>query len=280
MPRLMPGRPPNMTAPAWTADHNPPREHQQAQNTSFPVPALYTGVHQPNHAQALPRAMVSLNRLIHRRGDFHPNHWLLDSGAFSRISSGQGHIPVREYAAHIHRWSSCGALQAAVAQDWMCEPLVLSATGLTVAEHQRRSTNAWLELRELTGTYVMPVIQGYQPQEYQHHLQQLSRHLPERAWTGVGSICRRQANPDQVSAILSAILTERPDLRLHGFGLKTTSLRRADIAARLHTIDSMAWSLQGRYQRHTGNNNSLQYCLQWTQRVASIQPQPSQMALL
>ena len=246
----------------------------------FPLPTLYTGVHQPPHAAALARAMLSLNRLMKRRADFHPNSWLLDSGAFSRVSSGQGHIPVPEYAAHIERWSSCGTLQAAVAQDWMCEPFVLNATGLTVAEHQHRSTIAWLELRELTSTYVMPVIQGYQPQDYQRHLEQLSPHLPDHAWTGVGSICRRQGDPNQISAILTAILKERPDLRLHGFGLKTTSLRRADIAARLHTVDSMAWSLQGRYQRHTGNNNSLQHCLQWTSRVSSIQPKPSQMALL
>ena len=37
-------------------------------------PLLYTGTHIPSQTRALEGAMVSLNKLIHRKSDFHPNH--------------------------------------------------------------------------------------------------------------------------------------------------------------------------------------------------------------
>lgn len=113
------------------------------------TPLLYVGLHQPRMAPGQERAMLSLNALVHRKADFQPNDWILDSGAFTRITSGQGHLPLNEYARHIRRWSRCGDLQAAVAQDYMCEPFVLNITGMTVKQHQDLSTRNWLELRDL-----------------------------------------------------------------------------------------------------------------------------------
>ena len=165
------------------------------------MPTIYAGIHHPAMAQHVSHTMVSINPLLNRRSDFYPNDWPLDSGAFSRITRGQGHLPVREYANQVRRWSSCGNLQAAVAQDFMCEPFVLEITGLTVAQHQDLSTRNYLNLRELnTGTYTMPVLQGFHPAEYarripamagcsgpqcEHclarHARQLSPELPEGA---------------------------------------------------------------------------------------------------
>ena len=226
-------------------------------------PTLYTGVHIPSHAHALERAMVSLNRLAHRKADFHPNHWIMDSSAFTRISSGKPHLPVAEYAAQINRWARCGTLEAAVAQDYMCEPFVLSVTGLSVREHQDLSTRNYLELLDQDPqAYIMPVIQGFTPAQYEQHVEQLSPHLPEGAWTGVGSICKRQGKPSAISAVLTAILKVRPDLKLHGFGVKTTALRQADIWDRLHSVDSAAWSYAARRRGPPKARNSIDACLE------------------
>jgi hypothetical protein len=46
--------------------------------------------------------------------------------------------------------------------------------------------------------------------------------------------------------VLIAIKTERPDLRLHGFGLKKTALSNGTIRALLESADSMAWSFAAR----------------------------------
>ena len=244
-------------------------------------PLIYAGIHNVYQAHFVPRAMISLNRLERRKADFNANEWILDSGAFTRIASGKGHMPTREYADQAERWSKCGSLEAAVAQDYMCEPFILDATGLSVTEHQKLSTRNYLELRErLLTVYAMPVIQGFTAQQYQDHTEALAPHLPENAWTGVGSLCKRQGSPDTISAIISAIKAVRPDLKLHGFGVKTTALRRADIWHRLHSVDSAAWSYSATRNGNPGDRNSIEFCLEWTNRIARNQPGPSQISML
>jgi len=148
--------------------------------------------------------------------------WIMDSQAFTTIATHGGYpFPVSEYAAQIRRWSKCGNLLAAVSQDYMCEPMMLKRTGLTVAEHQRLTIERYdVLLAENTGTYIMPVLQGYTSDEYVSHIQQYGERLGPGAWVGVGSICKRNGNPKAILAVLLTIKAVRPDLLLHGFGLK------------------------------------------------------------
>ena len=244
-------------------------------------PLIYTGTHIPAHAHALPRAMISINRLQNRVGDFAANHWVLDSGAFTRLSHHRPHLPPQAYADQAARWASCGTLDAVVTQDYMCEPHIIALTGLSVPIHQDLTTTNYLILRQLLPQlYVMPVIQGFHPQDYAEHTAHLSPYLPPSAWTGVGSLCKRQGTPARISAILSAITSVRPDLRLHGFGVKTTALRQADIWHRLHSTDSAAWSYAARRRGNPKDRNSLKACLAWTHQINDTTPVPSQMALI
>ncbi len=199
--------------------------------------------------------MVSVNTLRRRKADFSPNRWLMDSGAFSVIAAGRDHMPVEEYARHVERWSRCGTLEAAVAQDFMCEPFVLEITGMTVVDHQRLTIERYQLLRKMVDTvYIMPVLQGYSPTEYQRHVRDYGATLGTEAWVGVGSVCKRNGRPGAVVAIHEAIKDERPDLRLHGFGLKRTALRLGRVNELLHSSDSMAWSFQARKQGRGAND--------------------------
>ena len=83
-------------------------------------PLFFVGLHKPQHAWRFERCMVSVNVLEHRRGDFAVQDWILDSGAFTRITTRRGHMLVADYADQLSRWSRCGNLLAAVCQDWMC----------------------------------------------------------------------------------------------------------------------------------------------------------------
>lgn len=56
-----------------------------------------------------------------------------------------------------------------------------------------------------------------------------------------------------IAAILDAILLDRPDLRLHGFGCKRTSLLDPEVRRRLSTADSMAWSYAARFEGRDQN---------------------------
>lgn len=172
--------------------------------------------------------------------------WIIDSGAFSRIATGVYHLPVEVYAKEIDRWSNNGNLLAAVTQDYMCEPFVLGLTGLTVKDHQNLTIENYDALNKLvSSTYIMPVLQGYLAEEYLEHLNDYDSRLAEGAWVGVGSVCKRNANQGALISVLLAIKSVRPDLRLHGFGIKKTALSSPVVWDLLYSADSQAAGLIG-----------------------------------
>jgi hypothetical protein len=199
--------------------------------------------------------MVSANALRTRKADFHPRNWMLDSGAFSEIANhGRFRSSVEEYADQVNRWHRCGNLLAAVSQDYMCEPFMLAKTGLTTADHQRLTIERYDALRRYTAPYLLPVLQGFWPEEYVSHVRQYGNRLTEGLWVGVGSVCKRNANLAEIEQVLMAVKAERPDLRLHGFGIKTTALASSIVRDCLYSADSMAWSFAARREGRDGNS--------------------------
>jgi hypothetical protein len=217
---------------------------------------FFVGLHQPSDAKHFDRSFISINRLRNRKGKFRVAKWMLDSGAFTTIYK-HGHYPesVETYAAQIRRWKNNGELLAAVSQDYMCEPAMLAKTGLTVADHQRLTIERYdALLRCDTGVYILPVLQGYEPEEYVSHIRQYGSRLAQCAWVGVGSVCKRNSSPCLILDVLIAIKTERPDLNLHCFGLKITALAHGTIRKLTSTADSMSWSFEAR-KKKTGAND-------------------------
>lgn len=218
---------------------------------------FYIGLHQPSDARYFDRAFISVNRL-RDRGSVDCDDWIMDSGAFTELlEHGHYRASVKFYAQEVMRWVAlCGPrLAAAVSQDFMCEPIILQKTGLTVLQHQRATIRRYDELLCLTsGVYVMPVLQGYEPADYVRHLEMYGDRLPIRAYVGVGSICKRNTDVVQVIGILRRIRDQRPDLHLHGFGLKTVALSERAVWNRLYSADSMAWSYAARREGRDQNS--------------------------
>ena len=220
---------------------------------------FYVGMHQPAQAQFIESpVMISYNRLRTRKSMIPGlSRWMLDSGAFSEVTTHGGYRDEPEvYAAAVRRWATCGQLEAAVSQDYMCEPFVLVRTGLSIAEHQRLTIERYDALRALVGeaAYLLPVLQGYLPEHYAAHLIQYGERLRPGMWIGVGSVCKRNASVREIGAVLRAIKQARPDLALHGFGLKTTALQSREIRSLLHSADSMAWSFAARKRGGDAND--------------------------
>jgi hypothetical protein len=239
---------------------------------------FFCGLHQPSDAKHFDAAFVSVNRLRKRKGPFQVGDWIMDSGAFTEISThGHYRTSVAEYAAEIRRWAWNGRLLAAVSQDWMCEPWIVQKTGLSVLEHQRLTIERYdaLLAEDTEGIYIMPVLQGYAPADYVRHIEMYGDRLAQGAWVGVGSICKRNASPRAVEAVLLAIQAVRGDLQLHGFGLKATALRSALIFDLLATADSMAWSFQARMQGR--NANDWREAKRWMRGIEDV---PRQMTWL
>jgi len=136
-------------------------------------------------------------------------------------------------------------LDWAAPQDWMCEPVVLAKTGLSVADHQARTITNYLELRDMAPDLpFVPVLQGWTHDDYLRHADAytaagvaLDAHDP----VGIGSICRR-AHLDEAAAIIARLHAD--GIRLHGFGIKADGIRRYGWL--LSSADSLAWSYAGR----------------------------------
>lgn len=208
---------------------------------------FFVGLHQISDVKHFERAFISVNRLVNRKKDFVVKDWIMDSGAFSQIYNKGEHMPVDEYVKQIERWKVCGNLIGAVTQDYMCEEFILKKTGMTVEQHQRLTVERYKEIRSKTSVYIIPVLQGYLPEEYVNHINMYGDLLEYGAYVGVGSVCKRNSKPLEALNVLKAIKSKRPDLRLHGFGLKITALQNREIYDLLESSDSMAWSFAARY---------------------------------
>lgn len=136
-------------------------------------------------------------------------------------------------------------------------------------EHQRRTIRRYERLLAAEpGVPVMPVLQGYAPGQYAAHVRMYGGRLAEGAWVGVGSVCKRNTSPGEIFAVLAAIKRLRPDLRLHGFGVKLTSLADPGVRSMLHSADSLAWSLHAR--KHGRNPNDWREARVFADKVAAL----------
>jgi hypothetical protein len=174
--------------------------------------------------------------------------WALDSGGFTELSMfGRWETTPAEYVAAVRRYrDEIGSLMWAAPQDWMCEPSMLDKTGLTVHEHQQRTVDNLIELRNIAPDLpIIPVLQGWAANDYRRHVAMYADagiDLFSEPLVGMGTFCRRAT----YGPIIDLVAELHGDgLRMHGFGLKSDGISRYGWA--LASADSLAWSFTGRY---------------------------------
>jgi hypothetical protein len=251
---------------------------------------FYLGTHKPNWLRevSIPlfvsrRTLSLVKRLPGALGD-----WALDSGGFSELSMyGEWRTPAAQYIEEVRRFrDEVGRLDWAAVQDWMCEPFILARTGKTIAEHQERTIDSYVELSAAMDFRWTPVLQGWKPEDYWRHWERYEARgvqLGELPLVGVGSICRRQGTNEAVD-ILGSLA--RAGLRLHGFGFKQKGLQSAQHY--LASADSLAWSYQARRRpplpdcrQHKNCANCSRYALDWRDRLLTgLGAVPHQESLL
>jgi hypothetical protein len=238
---------------------------------------FYLGVHRPHWLASAGVPLFVSHRTLrgYRTLPRAAARWALDSGGFTELSTyGEWRTTPTEYAAAVRRYrDEVGLLDWAAPQDWMNEPAMLARTGLTIEEHQRRTVENYLELRELASDLPFaPVLQGWEPDDYLRCLERYERagvDLAAEPVVGIGTVCRRQ---DKASGLAVVEALEPYGLRLHGFGVKTTGLRA--FGHLLASSDSMAWSYNARRNvdpaRTCGKTNCancLHFALAWRERL-------------
>lgn len=251
-------------------------------------PALfYLGAHQPHWLWRASFPLFVSHRQLARRVTLHPAscRWALDSGGFTELQRfGRWTVTPEEYVTAVRRYRNhIGHLDWAAPQDWMCEPAIIqggkwgsqrfAGTGLSVPEHQRRTVDNFLRLRELAPELpFIPVLQGWTLDDYLACVElyrsagvDLAR-LPR---VGLGSVCRRQSTAEITNIVYTL---HRAGLRMHGFGVKTGGLHRYGYD--LASADSMAWSYAARRlpplpdcTGHKNCANCLTYATKWRARL-------------
>lgn len=237
---------------------------------------FYLGTHQPHWLRltSVPLFVSHVTLASRRTLPRALGPWALDSGAFSEVANlGRFRTSPRQYVTAVRRYADdIGSLAWAAPQDWMCEPFILTRTGLTVAEHQRRTVNGLLELRTVAPDLpIIPVLQGWTLDDYHRcvdHYDHAGINLTTEPLVGLGSVCRRQGT-DTITTIARSLA--RLGISLHGFGVKISGLGRYAYA--LASADSMAWSFDARRTRpfpdcpHRSCANCLRYALWWRAHV-------------
>jgi hypothetical protein len=191
---------------------------------------------------------------------------------------GKWRTSVAEYVEAVARYGSeVGGLEWAAPQDWMCEPVIVEKTGLSVREHQERTVLNYLELRG-RGPFI-PVLQGWTLTDYEACVGlygDAGVDLTREPLVGLGTVCRRQ-DTAEIARVVSALRGR--GLRLHGFGMKSRGVARC--AHLLESADSMSWSSRGRNEwlhekrrlcglEHRGGcANCLPWAMRWRERVVA-----------
>lgn len=203
-----------------------------------------------------------------------------DAASFTCVSRQYGllgHIPRKFYASIVNRFEGCDWFAGACCQDYMCEDFVLKTTGLTVEEHQRLTIHRYDLLRQdiKPSIYLMPVLQGYQPEEYLRHLDAWGDRLKPGMWVGIGSVCKRNEDKEgqkQIAKIIDLVLSERHDLLLHLFGVKEKALRVPEIRLRVRTADSGAFGLSSNKSDSEGRKTKkFQYANNWDHQLSKVE---------
>ena len=234
---------------------------------------FYLGTHMPHWLRDSEVPLFVSRRRLDRYAGRCPRarcSWALDSGGFTELSMfGEWRTTPTQYVDACRRYvDEVGPMDWAAPMDWMCEPFMLAKTGLTILEHQQRTTENFHHLRQLAPDIpFIPVLQGWEIDSYHAHAE-LYGDLTAEPVVGVGSVCRRQ-DTDEIAAIFATLHAE--GLNLHGFGVKGAGL--AKYAQFLTSADSMAWSRRGRNIRpcpHTAAascGNCRPHALAWRGRL-------------
>ena len=217
---------------------------------------FFLGAHRLNwcwEGRAKGPLFVNLHLVLPRKGDMLPATVPigLDSGGWDEVvSHGGWRWGVDEHVRLTRR--ACvelGTVRFAAIQDWLCAPPALRKTGLSVAEHQRRTTRSYLDLRAAAPEIPWcPVLQGATAADYLRHAEDFERagvDLRAHERVMIGSIAARDDDPEIVE--LMHVL-QASGYSMHALGAKGAGLLALGLWA--SSADSLAWSSRGKGIQH------------------------------
>jgi len=168
----------------------------------------------------------------------------IDCGGYHHMMTGDGEYADSDEAYLRFLLKHRPALYAL--RDYPCEPDLLAELGRTVEDQQRRTTDHHIALYEQVRGHsladsAVAVLQGWTPQQYLSHLDDLRDHGLVTDRLAIGSVCRRGADQDIAEVILQVRDAVPDRVGLHAFGVKGSVLRFREVADALDSVDSAAY---------------------------------------
>ena len=159
--------------------------------------------------------------------------FFLDSGGFTEIFRfGKYTFSSAEYYDFVINHD----IDYFATMDYPCEPSVINKTGMSVQKHIILTVESNLDLMNID--CVVPVIQGYNIDDYIFCCDLMKDYGCEKDYMAVGTLCKR-TKAAEVVEILTAIKFEFPQSKLHAFGLKKNFIPK--VKDLIYSSDSIAW---------------------------------------
>lgn len=210
-------------------------------------------------------------KFVHRSVGPH-KRFFLDSGGFSFFTrKGDYPFTIEEYIDLIKYYHP----QYAAIMDYPCEPELTIGDVRTRIDRTIENTQKIFRFCEVHNktqkmeplsispffvsscvdheTEIVPVIQGYELEDYKYCVDQMCALGLIRPYMAVGSICRRVSIKELrklVVGIADYVGAVNPDVKLHYFGLKKSALKDPAINQRVYSCDSMAWRINPTGKRY------------------------------
>lgn len=204
------------------------------------------------------RIMVNYQTKMNDRDDRWRQYSLfMDPGAYSMFAEppiGQGLDDYPESTeSYLH---DMGRMQPDryAWRDYVCEDDVRDYHGWTVEQQQERTTERHIECADLhddlgISSEPVAVVQGWDPEDYRRHAQELVDHGLVTETVGVGTMCGRN-DVETCEEILAAVREVLPDVDLHAFGLDKRCYDSEYIIGEITSTDSLAYCYK--YKRPAG----------------------------
>ena len=132
-----------------------------------------------------------------------------------------------------------------VTMDVPCEPNIMPH--LSVLERIKKTVENTEILSTAPFSGFLPVIQGWEVEEYLHCIDLLEGAGQIKPIMGIGSICRR-GKQEQILNIVRHISQRLPSIKFHAFGIKINTLNynHGEILNYLDSLDTAAWQFNGK----------------------------------
>ena len=173
---------------------------------------------------------------------------ILDSGGYSfYMKYGKYPFDLEKYIELVYLIQDQSPLFKVAILDYPCEPKLDRHRPMTNKERIDKTISNAVECFQADRKIPwLPVIQGYEIDEYSSCIDQYKDVGIKSDYWAIGSLCSRKGQKMKIRNIVSSIVEYTGDVKLHSFGLTLSYLSDPQIFNSIYSTDSSSWNYRAR----------------------------------